>query len=69
MEIKVTKRGNVVVDGVKYIAKRATPTQGYCKGCAFYELESCAAFPCSGARRPPNFKLPDQEVIFVKKET
>lgn len=57
MDIKITKKQNVKVGGVKYVAK---PFQG-CAGCAFDNptfREACGQVHCADGR----------SVIFVKKE-
>lgn len=63
MEIKITKKQNVKVDGVKYVAKAY---EG-CAGCAFQPIEmdsACREAPCSSGRL-----LDGLSVIFVKKES
>lgn len=64
MDITITKKQNVIVDGVRYQAK---PTQGYCMGCAFNPHEfdiACDVAPCTKPRRTDN-----KDVIFIKKES
>ena len=61
-DIKITKRGNIKINGVKYKAKAANSG---CIGCAMRGM-NCERFPCVPDERPAGFKLPDQDVIFVK---
>lgn len=63
MDIKVTKKQNVKVDGVKYKAVLG----GTCTGCAFDDTaphEACGRAPCHASSRDDG-----REVIFVKKES
>jgi hypothetical protein len=68
MKIKITKRGHVKVDGVKY---KATPARG-CYGCAFEPValqEVCGAAPCMEGMRHSAMIHMGQPVIFVKAES
>lgn len=62
MEIRITKKQNVVVDGVKYKAKNS---YGGCAGCAFRRevASACDAAPCANHARDDK-----REVIFVVKK-
>ncbi len=72
MDVRITKKGNVVVDGVKYKAIPAPRNAGsVCAHCAFDELrEACDPAPCTSTRRSlAGYALHRQGVIFVRKGT
>lgn len=62
MEIRVTKKQNMVVDGVKYKAKTS---DGGCEGCAFRynSTSACDAAPCA-----PHNRDDSRDAIFVIKK-
>ena len=66
MSIKMTKKGNAKLDGVKYKAVPGTT----CEGCAFYELPlDCDYALCtSRMRNADGYTHQCVSVIFVKKE-
>lgn len=68
MEIRVTKKQNIVVDGVKYKAKPVPP--GTCRGCAFYGPERRETCPKVGEEKVCTSitRTDDQSVVWVKKE-
>lgn len=60
MDVKVTKKQNVKVDGVKYVPQEQ---RGTCLGCAFdraHMRAACNLAPCTG-------REDSREVIFVLK--
>lgn len=62
MEIRITKKQNMVVDGVKYKAK----AQSSCEGCAFRYGDlaaACTAAPCGPVLRDDGYS-----VVFIKKK-
>jgi len=68
MKVKITKRGHVKVDGVKYKARAARS----CDGCAFHPPqfdEACQAAPCCAIHRGSAWAHPAHPVIFVKVES
>jgi hypothetical protein len=63
MNIKITKKGNVKVDGTKYVFV----SEGGCGGCAFrLRGPACQAAPCSGDERKER-GLPAQGGNFADK--
>lgn len=68
MEIRVTKKQNIVVDGVKYKAKPVPP--GTCRGCAFYGPEGRETCRRVGDKDVCDFhsRTDYQSVVWVKKE-
>jgi hypothetical protein len=64
MNIKITKRGNVKIDGTKYVFVPG----GECRGCAFYRMTPvCQAAPCAPLVREER-GLPAQDGNFAEKE-
>jgi hypothetical protein len=65
MNIKITKKGNVKVDGTKYVFK----VGGRCGDCAFEHNERvCDAAPCApNGRRDAGWSPEDGH--FIKKES
>lgn len=61
MEIRVTKKQNMVVDGVKYKAE----TNDSCEGCAFQDKMhvACGRAPCG-----PTLRDDERSVVFVIKK-
>lgn len=74
--IKITKRGNVKIDGVKYVATPLGPDDCACRGCACRGcafsgrgMEACRQVPCCDFERgEPGFKHYGKDVFFVKPE-
>jgi hypothetical protein len=63
MNIKITKKGNVKVDGTKYVFVRG----GICEDCAFSRgTPVCQAAPCSPLVREER-GLPRQDGNFAEK--
>ena len=61
MNIKITKKQNVKIDGVKYVAVTARPD---CTGCAFEftpNMSVCKHIPCC-----PVIREDGREVIFIR---
>ena len=65
ISMRITDKGNVVVDGVKY---KAVPTaHGTCTGCVF-SAAPCASMPCDADDRIDiRWKHRNQHVVFIKK--
>jgi len=61
MKIEISKRQNVRIDGVEYVAV-ANANVG-CRRCAFGDIDGCRSIPCL-----PDMRKDNQHVIFVKKE-
>jgi hypothetical protein len=58
MTLKITKKQNVILDGMKYVAKEYVD----CNQCAFTKIGLCGEIPCMPHRRHD-----EQEVHFVFK--
>lgn len=63
MKFKLTKKQNVVLDGVKYKAVAHTSTGHACRQCALdQEVDACVLTPCQAHHRADG-----REVIFIRK--
>lgn len=67
MEIKITKKQNVIVDGVKYKAVLDGTSCGGCKDCAFDTPEMQE--PCRKAPCELNLRNDSRDVIFIKSDS